>query len=78
MGLIIEPVADYRHDAVLLRHPDNAARFGRKYHADYVMTCPMMSQSTVFMAAAPNGFYGSWKGHVPAWLERVDLGKVVR
>ena len=39
------------------------------------MTCPMMSQSTVFMAAAPKGFYGQLeKGQVPAWLEPVDLG----
>ena len=56
--------------------PDNARVLIDKYHADYVMTCPMMSQSTVFMAQAPKGFYGQLeKGQIPAWLEPVDLGK---
>ena len=56
--------------------PDNARALAAKYRVDYVMTCPMMSQSTVFMAAAPNGFYGQLaKGQVPAWLEPIDLGK---
>ena len=55
---------------------DNARALLAKYHADYLMTCPMMSQATVFMAAAPKGFYVQLeKGQVPAWLERVDLGK---
>ena len=55
--------------------PDNARALAGKYHADYVMTCPMMSQSTVFMSAAPKGFYAQLaKGQVPAWLEPVDLG----
>lgn len=56
--------------------PENARALIAKYRADYVLTCPMMSQSTVFMAAAPKGFYGQLeKGQVPAWLEPVDLGK---
>ena len=55
--------------------PDNARAILAKYHADYLLTCPMMSQSTVFAAEAPKGFYAQLaKGQVPAWLEPVDLG----
>ncbi len=55
--------------------PDNARAILAKYHADYLLTCPMMSQSTVFVSEAPKGFYAQLaKGRVPAWLEPVDLG----
>ena len=55
--------------------PDNARAILAKYHADYLLTCPMMSQSTVFVSEAPKGFYAQLaKGQVPAWLEPVDLG----
>ncbi|MEO7815270.1 MAG: AcrB/AcrD/AcrF family protein [Sphingomicrobium sp.] len=55
--------------------PDNARRLLAKYHADYLMTCPMFSQATVFSAEAPKGFYAQLeKGQVPTWLDRVDLG----
>ena len=47
-----------------------------KYRADYVLTCPMMSQATVFTAEAPKGFYMQLeRGQVPAWLEPVALPK---
>ena len=36
----------------------------------------MMSQSTVFVAEAPRGFYAQLaKGQVPGWLQPIDLGK---
>ena len=55
--------------------PDNARALLAKYHADYLMICPMFSQATVFTAEAPKGFYVQLeKGQVPAWLEPVDLG----
>jgi hypothetical protein len=55
---------------------DQAHAILRKYHSDYLLTCPMMSQSTVFTAEAPKGFYVQLeKGQVPAWLQRIDLGK---
>jgi hypothetical protein len=55
---------------------DQAHIILRKYHSDYLLTCPMMSQSTVFTAEAPKGFYGQLeKGQVPAWLKPIDLGK---
>lgn len=41
---------------------------------DYVLICPNMSESTIYRAAAPNGFYSQLsRGRVPAWLEPVTL-----
>ena len=55
--------------------PDNAHALLAKYHANYLMTCPLFSQATVFSSEAPKGFYAQLeKGQVPTWLERVDLG----
>ena len=54
---------------------DQAHAILRKYKSDYLLVCPMMSQSTVFKAEAPNGFYAQLeKGRVPAWLQPIDLG----
>jgi hypothetical protein len=51
-----------------------AHRLVRKHRADYVMICPMMSQATVFMSRAPNGFYVQLaKGRVPSWLQPIPL-----
>ncbi|MEO5640539.1 MAG: AcrB/AcrD/AcrF family protein, partial [Sphingomicrobium sp.] len=56
--------ADEAH-AIMLRH-----------HATYVLTCPDMSQTTIFMAETPKGFYGQLaRGQVPAWLEPIALPK---
>ena len=55
--------------------PEQAHAILRKYRADYLLTCPMMSQSTVFLGEAPKGFYAQLaKGQVPAWLQPIDLG----
>jgi hypothetical protein len=54
--------------------PDEARAILAKYRADYLMTCPMMSQATVFESEAPKGFYVQLeKGKVPDWLEPVDM-----
>jgi hypothetical protein len=67
---IIDSMKLFRGDA------DQAHRLVRKYRADYLMTCPMMSQSTIYMSEAPKGFYGQLeKGQVPSWLQPIDLGK---
>lgn len=56
--------ADEAH-AIMLRH-----------HANYVLTCPAMSQTTIFMAEAPKGFYGQLeRGQVPSWLRPIPLPK---
>ncbi len=45
-----------------------------KYHSDYLLTCPNGSTTTIFMAAAPKGFYAQLQqGKVPAWLAPVKL-----
>ena len=54
---------------------DHARAILAKYQSDYLLICPMMSQSTVFKAEAPKGFYVQLEqGRVPAWLQPIDLG----
>lgn len=65
---IIDTMKAFRGDA------GQAHAIIRKYRADYLLTCPMMSQSTIYMAEAPKGFYAQLeRGQEPAWLERVPL-----
>ncbi|MBA2466127.1 MAG: AcrB/AcrD/AcrF family protein [Sphingomonas sp.] len=45
-----------------------------KYRADYLLTCPNASTTTIFMAEARNGFYARLqRGQVPGWLTPVQL-----
>lgn len=54
---------------------DEAHAILKKYKSNYLLICPMMSQSTVFKAEAPKGFYVQLeKGQIPAWLQPIDLG----
>lgn len=54
--------------------PEQAHRIVAKYHSRYLMTCPNSSTTTIFMAEAPNGFYGQLQaGKVPDWLSPVPL-----
>jgi hypothetical protein len=54
--------------------PDHARAIADKYHADYVLICPMMSESTIYRAEARGGFYDQLsQGRVPAWLTPVAL-----
>ena len=54
--------------------PDHARAIAEKYHADYLLICPMMSESTIYRAEAPGGFYDLLiRGQVPAWLAPVQL-----
>ena len=53
---------------------DQAHRIAEKYHADYVLSCPYSSTTTIFMAETPKGFYGQLQsGKVPGWLQPVQL-----
>ena len=48
-----------------------------KYHADYVLSCPKSSTTTIFMSEVPKGFYGQLEvGQVPKWLQPVALPAV--
>ncbi len=67
-----EQIADtmkaFRGDA------DQARRIFRKYRADYLLTCPNSSTTTIFLSETPKGFYGQLaKGQVPNWLTPVKL-----
>ena len=45
-----------------------------RYDADYLLTCPNSSTTTIFLSEAPKGFYADLaKGDVPGWLTPVEL-----
>ncbi|MFL6765948.1 MAG: AcrB/AcrD/AcrF family protein [Sphingomicrobium sp.] len=47
-----------------------------KYHANYVLSCPYSSTTTIFTSETPNGFYAQLQsGKVPKWLAPVPLPK---
>jgi hypothetical protein len=65
---IIDVMRTWRGDVA------NALHTVRRYRVDYVLICPNLSESTVYGAAAPNGFYAQLaRGKVPAWLQSVPL-----
>ena len=48
----------------------------RKYRANYVLSCPNSSTTTIFMSEARRGFYAQLeRGHVPSWMSPVALPK---
>jgi hypothetical protein len=54
--------------------PDFAHHVIERRRIGYVLICPGMSETTVYAAAAPNGFYKQLiRGKVPAWLQPVPL-----
>ncbi|MDP9413002.1 MAG: AcrB/AcrD/AcrF family protein [Pseudomonadota bacterium] len=65
---IIELMKTWRGSA------ENARRTVARRGIDYVLICPSLSESTIYSAEAPNGFYAQLaKGEVPAWLEPIPL-----
>jgi len=55
---------------------DQAHRLAVKYHANYVLSCPNSSTTTIFMSETPRGFYAQLQqGQVPNWLSPVKLPK---
>jgi hypothetical protein len=53
-----------------------AHQLAAKYHANYVLSCPNSSETTIFTSETPNGFYGQLtRGNVPKWLAPVPLPK---
>ena len=55
---------------------DQAHRIAAHYRANYVLSCPYSSTTTIFVAEAPKGFYGQLeRGQVPKWLQPVALPK---
>jgi hypothetical protein len=65
---IIDVMHVWRGDA------GNALRTARKYHANYLLICPNLSESTIYRAEAPRGFYMQLMANkVPDWLTPVQL-----
>jgi hypothetical protein len=55
---------------------DQAHRLAAKYHANYVLSCPNSSTTTIFTSETPKGFYVQLQlGQVPDWLVPVQLPK---
>ena len=53
-----------------------AHQLAAKYRANYVLSCPDSSTTTIFTAETPKGFYVQLqRGRVPAWLTPVQLPK---
>jgi hypothetical protein len=53
---------------------DQARAILAKYRADYLLTCPNSSTTTIFLSEAPKGFYAQLqRGQVPPWLTPVEL-----
>jgi hypothetical protein len=53
-----------------------AHRLVAKYRANYVLSCPDSSTTTIFTAETPKGFYAQLqRAQVPAWLTPVQLPK---
>lgn len=53
---------------------DNAHATVRRYRVSYLLICPNMSESTIYRAEAPGGFYAQLvRGRVPDWLQPVQL-----
>lgn len=54
--------------------PDQARQIMAKYGATMLLTCPGLSETTVYRARAPQGFYAQIiRGQVPPWLSPVAL-----
>jgi hypothetical protein len=55
---------------------EQAHQLTAKYRANYVLSCPYSSTTTIFLSEAPKGFYAQLQGgQVPAWLTPVELPK---
>ena len=55
---------------------DTAREVVMRRGIDYVLICPGMSESTIYRANAPKGFYVQLaRGQVPGWLAPVELPK---
>jgi hypothetical protein len=53
-----------------------AHQLAMKYRANYVLSCPNSSTTTIFTAEAPKGFYVQLEqGQVPSWMAPVQLPK---
>lgn len=62
------------HHAFRSVDPEVAHDVMRRHGATLLLICPGMSESTIYVAENPKGFYAQLRdGRVPAWLEPVTL-----
>jgi hypothetical protein len=55
---------------------EQAHQIAAKYHANYVLSCPNSSTTTIFTSETPKGFYVQLQvGEAPNWLVPVQLPK---
>ncbi len=55
---------------------DQAHVLAAKYHANYVLSCPESSTTTIFTAETPGGFYVQLqRNQIPSWLTPIQLPK---
>ncbi len=67
-----QALLDVHH--VFRESPAEAEPIIRAHKARYVLICPNSSESTIYKADRPNGFYAQLaKGLVPSWLKPVAL-----
>jgi hypothetical protein len=65
---IIDVMRAWRGDAA------NARATVDRYRVDYVLICPNLSESTIYRAEAPHGFYAQLSsGKAPDWLRPLPL-----
>ncbi|HEV2867165.1 MAG TPA: AcrB/AcrD/AcrF family protein, partial [Allosphingosinicella sp.] len=65
---ILDVMHAWRGDAA------NARATVERYRVNYVLICPNLSESTVYRAEAPRGFYAQLAdGKAPDWLQPVPL-----
>jgi hypothetical protein len=65
---ITDVMLAFRQDAA------NARATVHRYGVDYVLICPNLSESTIYRAEAPRGFYMQlMRDQVPDWLEPIEL-----
>ena len=62
------------HHAFRSSDPEVAHQVMRRHGATLLLVCPGMSESTIYAAQAPKGFYAQLRnGQIPDWLERIEL-----
>ncbi len=67
-------ILDVHH--VFRGSPTDAEPIVRTHGARYVLICPDSSESTIYKADKPNGFYAQLaEGKIPTWLKPVSLPK---
>jgi hypothetical protein len=67
-----QALLDVHH--VFRNSPAEAEPIIRSHHARYVLICPNSSESTIYKADRPNGFYAQLsKNIIPNWLKPVAL-----